>query len=73
MVWFYTRGHERLSCETRLALNGAGYELVIQNDAGERVEHFRQLRDLLAREHQLLAVWRAQGWRAAAGPPLVRA
>jgi len=31
MVWFYARGAERRSCETRLAPNGHGYELVVRD------------------------------------------
>jgi hypothetical protein len=73
MVWFYARGTERRSCETRLALDTSGYELVIRGAEGERVEHFAQLQDLLAREHQLLTAWRAQGWRSVTIQPPRRA
>jgi hypothetical protein len=65
MVWFYSRGLERRSCETRLSENGDGYELVIREAGKARVEGFADLRKLMAREHQLLAAWRAQGWSSA--------
>ena len=65
MVWFYARGVERRSCETRLALVGQGYELVIREGKESSVERFTELRKLLSREHQLLTAWKAQGWRSA--------
>ena len=67
MVWFYARGPERRSCETRLALVGDGYELVIREGNQTSVERFAELRKLLAREHELLAAWKAQGWRTQDG------
>jgi hypothetical protein len=64
VIWFFARGsHERRSCETRLAFDGDGYELVVQDEDRSRVEVFDELRPLLAREHELLAAWRALGWR----------
>ena len=73
MVWFYARGSERRSCETRLAIAGDGYELVIRDEKKTRVEPFIDLRELLSREHQLLAAWKAQGWKnAEAAQPSVR-
>lgn len=66
MVCFYTRAEERRSCETRLAADGPGYELVVQ-DAVTQVEKFSDLGKLLAREHELLTAWRAQGWRTVVG------
>ena len=62
MVWFYTRGREQRSCETRLALIGDGYELVVREHGETRTERFGDLQRLLSREHELLAAWRAQGW-----------
>jgi hypothetical protein len=41
---------------------------VITENARERVEDFDHLPDLLAREHDLLKTWRAQGWRDASAP-----
>jgi hypothetical protein len=63
MVWFYVRGRQRRSCETRLSLDGAGYELVVTDARGCHAERFDDLARLLAREHELLAAWRALGWR----------
>jgi hypothetical protein len=65
VVWFYTRGEHKRSIETRLALDGKGYELVITDEQDSHVESFQRLPDLLAREHELLAAWRAAGWRQA--------
>lgn len=63
VVWFYTRGAHTRSVETRIALDGVGYELVVTNEKGSHIESFQRLPDLLAREHELLAAWRAEGWR----------
>jgi hypothetical protein len=67
MVWFYSRGNDTRTCETRLAVDGQGYELIVTDSEGVHVERFDELADLLGREHQLLAAWRAQGWREASG------
>ena len=63
MVWFYSRGSDTRTCETRLAVDSQGYELIVTDAEGVRVERFDELANLLAREHELLAAWRAQGWR----------
>jgi hypothetical protein len=68
VIWFYTLGPERRICETRLAAEGDGYELVVTDRSGTRVERFPELSQLLNREHELLAVWRAQGWRSSTPP-----
>ena len=65
MVWFYTRGVERRPCETRLSEDGNAYDLVIREPGKTHVERFPDLPKLMAREHQLLAAWRAQGWNNA--------
>ena len=65
MVWFYTRGVERRSCETRLSPDGNAFELVIRERGKAHVERFAVLARLMAREHQLLTAWRAQGWKNA--------
>ena len=62
VVWFYSRGPAKRSIETRLALEGDGYELVI-DDGLKRVESFPDLPTLLTREHELRDAWKAQGWR----------
>lgn len=64
MIWFYVLGTERRVCETRLAADGDGYELIIGERGGTHVERFRDLPELLRREHEVLAAWRAQGWRS---------
>jgi hypothetical protein len=69
VVSFYHLGNERRFCETRLTADGSGYELVIVEDGREHVEQFDNVPDLLSREHELLAVWRAQGWRNATSAP----
>ena len=51
-----------MTCETRLSADGAGYELVIAEDGVERVDHYTTMERLLAREHELVQAWRAQGW-----------
>ena len=61
MVWFYTRGLARRSCETRLATDGEGFELVVRDAGKVRVERFADLPKLMARAHQLLTAWKAQG------------
>ncbi len=63
MIWVYVLGQERRVCETRLAGDGEGYELILGDSAGTHVEGFRELPDLLRREHEILAAWRAQGWQ----------
>jgi hypothetical protein len=63
VIWFFVLGHERRVSETRLALEGDGYELIVSDSSGNHVEHFTELPKLLAREHELVAAWRAQGWR----------
>ena len=63
VVWFFALGHERRACETRLALEGPGYELIVSDSSGSHVERFDELSKLLGREHEIIAAWRAQGWR----------
>lgn len=63
MIWFYQRGKESRTCETRLAADGNGYELVVVDGTGAHTETFPDLPRLLSREHELLAAWRALGWR----------
>lgn len=63
VIWFYVLGQERRVCETRLAAEEDGFELIIGDSSGSHVEHFRDLPELLRREHEVLAAWRAQGWQ----------
>lgn len=63
MVWFFVRGRDQRSCETRLAAADAGFELIINDGSGDHVETFADIAKLLSREHEVVAAWRAQGWR----------
>jgi hypothetical protein len=68
VLYFFRRGNVALTCETRLNPDGPGYQLVITESGRERIEHFTELPKLLAREHELLLAWRAQGWRNVGQP-----
>lgn len=64
MLWFFERGGEKIICEARLPLEGAGYELVISWPSGQQsVEKFSRMSALVRREHGLDRAWRAQGWK----------
>lgn len=63
MLWLLTRGVEQRTCEVQLAADGPGYELIVAEHGRRQVERFAKLAALLAREHELLEAWRAQGWR----------
>jgi len=60
MVYF-RRGDAKLSLETRLNAAGPGYQLVIIENGRTRIESFAELQQLVAREHDLLRAWLAQG------------
>jgi hypothetical protein len=62
MLYVFTRGSHRKTCETRLSADGAGFELVVAEDGVEHVDRYMSMERLLAREHELLQAWRAQGW-----------
>jgi hypothetical protein len=68
VLYFFRRGGAALTCETRLNPNGPVYQLVITENADERIENFAELSNLLSREHELLMAWRAQGWREVGQP-----
>ena len=72
VLYFFRRGVDSMSCETRLNPDGPGFQLVITETRGgrvdDRIENFGELRHLLAREHELLQAWRAQGWRDIGAP-----
>ena len=72
MVYFFRRGSESISCETRLSFSGDGYELLVTEHGKLRTETFTTVADMLAREHELLQAWRAQGWQDVAGPERTR-
>lgn len=63
MIYFFRRGADALTCETRLSPDGPGYELVVTLMGEKHTESFETLPDMLAREHELLQAWRAQGWQ----------
>lgn len=63
MLYFFRRSASTLSCETRRNPDGPGFQLVITENQVTRLETFIELPMLLTREHELLATWRAQGWR----------
>ena len=62
MLYVFTRGSHRKTCETRLSADGSGFELVVGEDGVEHVDRYTSMERLLAREHELLQAWRAQGW-----------
>ena len=68
VLYFFRRAGAALTCETRLNPTGTGFQLVVTEDAHERIENFAVLANLLAREHELLKAWRAQGWRDVGQP-----
>ncbi|MGH9313044.1 MAG: hypothetical protein ACRD1S_07585 [Vicinamibacterales bacterium] len=59
MIWFLTRGRQQVDVEVRRALDGEGYELVLDYaDGTERVERIRDPRRLVERtlrvQHRLI-------------------
>ena len=64
MLYVFTRGQQRKTCETRLSGDGDAFELVVVEDGIEHVDRLPTLDRLLSREHELLQAWRAQGWSA---------
>jgi len=72
MIYFFRRGAESLSCETRLSPTGNGYELLVTEQGRQRIEPFATIANMLAREHELLQAWRAQGWQDIGAPSRTR-
>jgi hypothetical protein len=69
MLWFYERGNDKLRCEVRLAGEREGYELlIVRPDGTESIERFKDLPQVLHREHELHRAWGAQGWKEVRGP-----
>lgn len=62
MLYVFTRGPLRKTCETRLSADGEAFELVVGENGVEHVDRFPTVERLLSREHELLQAWRAQGW-----------
>jgi len=68
MIYFFRRADSKMTSETRLNPDGPGYQLVTTEDGKVHIETFDTLPKLLAREHELLQAWLAQGWRDVAPP-----
>jgi hypothetical protein len=66
MLYVFTRGQQRKTCETRLSLDGHAFELVVAEEGTEHVDRFPTIDRLLSREHELLQAWLAQGWTSPA-------
>jgi hypothetical protein len=62
MLYVFRRAAEHLTSETRLNPEGPGYQIVVRQNDVVHIEAFDDLPRLLAREHELLLAWRAQGW-----------
>ena len=62
MLYVFTRGPLRKTCETRLSADGEAFELVVGEGGVEHIDRFPTIERLLSREHELLQAWRAQGW-----------
>jgi hypothetical protein len=62
MVWLLEQSGKRRSFEVRLAFEGDGYELVIDDGSTVHVEQFMLLAPLLRRQEELLSAWKALGW-----------
>jgi hypothetical protein len=64
MIYFYRRAGDTRTCETRLAPDGPGLELVVVDGRESRVEHFEDAGALANRQHELRYAWLLNGWRA---------
>ena len=69
----FAKDDQRQSCDVHEA--SLWYELIITGPNGvTRVERFTERAAMLRRQHELLAAWKAQGWRELeAEPAAVRA
>ena len=63
MIYFYRRGADTRSCETRLELDGPGFELIVSEVGQSRVERFEDVRALANRAYELRHAWLLNGWR----------
>ena len=63
MIYFYRRGVDTRSCETRLEPEGIGFELVVVDAGDPRIERFDDVRTLADRECELRHAWLLNGWR----------
>ncbi len=64
MIYFYHRGHDTRTCETRLERDGPRFELVVMEGRETRIETFDDASELARREHELRHAWLLNGWRA---------
>ncbi len=62
VIYFFRRAGDTRSYETRLQLDGPGYELVVR-DGGESIEAFDDIKALVARQEELRRAWNAHGWK----------
>ena len=69
MIYFFRRGADVVTCETRLDADGPGFELVVTENGEARAERFASVAAMLHREHELVQAWRAQGWTEMRGAP----
>ena len=68
MVWFYERHGTFIRCETRDALPGTGFELIIiQPDGREVVERFDDSASLERRQQELQTNLSHDGWQGPFG------
>jgi hypothetical protein len=68
VIYFFRKGTDARTCETRLSAEKGGYELVVTDGGVTTTEPFENLADMLAREHELVQAWRATGWREVGRP-----
>jgi len=63
MIYFYRRAGDTRTCETRLELDGPGFELIVMDGRDSRVERFDDAGALASREYELRHAWQLHGWR----------
>jgi hypothetical protein len=68
--FIYRLGSDTRTLEISRAADGNGYECVVTDAQGVRIERFTSLPRLLGYEHELLTGWRRLGWREADGQSL---
>jgi hypothetical protein len=66
----FAKGNQRQSCDVHE--ESLWYELIITEPSGKtRVERYTERAQMLRRQHELLAAWKAQGWRQLETEPVV--
>jgi len=63
ILYSSARSNAARTTTVRRSLTGSGYDLIVTDGSDERLEHFETMDRLLLREHELVAAWRAAGWR----------